>query len=96
MESLILLPIAPGPAAQIAMEFGTTARMVESTAAAVRFGVDKEEAVDKLLKFCERLQQLETAVQVGCESLLAASTTAGGLGLGGGPLPRRGPHLCAC
>lgn len=45
------------------MDFGTTSRMVESTAAAVRFGVDKEEAVDKLLKFCERLEQLQEAVQ---------------------------------
>lgn len=46
------------------MEFGTTSRLVESTAAAVRFGVDKEDAVAKLVKLCERLEALEKTVQV--------------------------------
>ncbi|PNH06798.1 hypothetical protein TSOC_006786 [Tetrabaena socialis] len=44
---------------KVAMEFGTTGRMVESTAAAVRFGVDKEDGVDKLVKLCDRLEALE-------------------------------------
>lgn len=41
------------------MEFGATSRLAEAAAAAVRFGVDKEEAVEKLLKMCDRLSQLE-------------------------------------
>ncbi|KAG2453004.1 hypothetical protein HYH02_002340 [Chlamydomonas schloesseri] len=48
---------------KVAMEFGTTSRLVESTAAAVRFGVDKEDAVNKLVKLCERLEALEKTVQ---------------------------------
>ncbi|GIL62875.1 hypothetical protein Vafri_17087 [Volvox africanus] len=48
---------------KVAMEFGTTSRQVESTAAAVRFGVDKEDAVAKLVKLCERLEALEATVQ---------------------------------
>ncbi|EFJ43326.1 hypothetical protein VOLCADRAFT_106904 [Volvox carteri f. nagariensis] len=48
---------------KVSMEFGTTSRLVESTAAAVRFGVDKEDAVAKLVKLCERLETLEASLQ---------------------------------
>lgn len=48
---------------QMAMEFGTTSRLAEAAAAAMRFGVDKEEAVEKLLKLHERLRTMERAVQ---------------------------------
>lgn len=45
------------------MEFGTTNRLAESAAAAVRFGVDKEEAVEKLIKLHDRLKAVETIIQ---------------------------------
>lgn len=48
---------------KMAMEFGTTGRLVESTAAAVRFGVESEDAVAKLVKLCERFEALEAVVQ---------------------------------
>ncbi|GLC63965.1 hypothetical protein PLESTF_000103700 [Pleodorina starrii] len=48
---------------KVSMEFGTTARLVESAAAAVRFGVDREDSVAKLVKLCERLEALEGSVQ---------------------------------
>jgi hypothetical protein len=51
---------------QVSREFGTTSRLAESTAAAVRFGVDKEDAVEKLLKLCDRLSQLEQVVTGSC------------------------------
>ncbi|KAG2496876.1 hypothetical protein HYH03_005275 [Edaphochlamys debaryana] len=48
---------------KVAMEFGTTSRLVESTAAAVRFGVDPEETVARLVRLCDRLEALEATVQ---------------------------------
>eukprot|EP00775_Hariotina_reticulata_P013728 gene13728-13850_t len=47
---------------QIAMEFGTTSRLASSTAAAVQFGVDPQDALDKISKLQERLSTLEQAV----------------------------------
>ncbi|WIA09028.1 hypothetical protein OEZ85_008442 [Tetradesmus obliquus] len=47
---------------QIAMEFGTTSRLAQSTAAAVQFGVDPQDALDKISKLQERLSTLEQAV----------------------------------
>jgi hypothetical protein len=44
---------------QIAMEFGTTSRLAQSTAAAVQFGVDPQDALDKISKLQERLSTLE-------------------------------------
>lgn len=44
---------------QIAMEFGTTSRLAASTAAAVQFGVDPQDALDKIGKLQERLSTLE-------------------------------------
>lgn len=62
----LFAPYPTHPAAtQMAMEFGTTGRLVESTAAAVRFGVESEDAVAKLVKLCERFEALEAVVQVG-------------------------------
>jgi hypothetical protein len=43
------------------MEFGTTGRLAQAAAAAVRFGVDKEDAVAKIGKLKERLDALEKA-----------------------------------
>jgi hypothetical protein len=57
------LEVAMSYMKKVSREFGTTSRLAESTAAAVRFGVDKEDAVEKLLKLCDRLSQLEQAVQ---------------------------------
>lgn len=48
---------------QMAMEFGTTNRLAEAAAAAVRFGVDKEEAVEKLIKLHARLKTVEGIIQ---------------------------------
>jgi hypothetical protein len=47
---------------QIAMEFGTTSRLAQGTAAAVQFGVDPQDALDKIGKLQERLSTLEQAV----------------------------------
>jgi len=47
---------------KISMEFGTTGRLAESTAAAVRFGVDKEDSVTKVQALTERLHYLEQVV----------------------------------
>eukprot|EP00878_Enallax_costatus_P021184 GHUV01022419.1.p1 GENE.GHUV01022419.1~~GHUV01022419.1.p1 ORF type:complete len:329 (+),score=121.32 GHUV01022419.1:261-1247(+) len=47
---------------QIAMEFGTTSRLATSTAAAVQFGVDPQDALDKIGKLQDRLSTLEQAV----------------------------------
>ncbi|KAF8072893.1 hypothetical protein HT031_000553 [Scenedesmus sp. PABB004] len=47
---------------QVAMEFGTTSRLAASTAAAVQFGVDPQDALDKISKLQERLSTLEQAV----------------------------------
>lgn len=44
---------------QIAMEFGTTSRLAQGTAAAVQFGVDPQDALDKISKLQERLSTLE-------------------------------------
>lgn len=44
---------------QIAMEFGTTSRLAQATAAAVQFGVDPQDALDKISKLQERLSTLE-------------------------------------
>lgn len=44
---------------QIAMEFGTTSRLAQGTAAAVQFGVDPQDALDKIGKLQERLSTLE-------------------------------------
>lgn len=44
---------------QIAMEFGTTSRLATSTAAAVQFGVDPQDAIDKIAKLQDRLSTLE-------------------------------------
>lgn len=46
-------------APQIAMEFGTTSRLAASTAAAVQFGVDPQDALDKISRLQERLSTLE-------------------------------------
>jgi hypothetical protein len=58
MTSLLLLPLLL-PLLQIAMEFGTTSRLAQSTAAAVQFGVDPQDALDKISKLQERLSTLE-------------------------------------
>lgn len=42
------------------MEFGTTSRLAAGTAAAVQFGVDPQDALDKISKLQERLSTLET------------------------------------
>eukprot|EP00879_Flechtneria_rotunda_P008206 GHRR01008598.1.p1 GENE.GHRR01008598.1~~GHRR01008598.1.p1 ORF type:complete len:428 (+),score=162.07 GHRR01008598.1:363-1646(+) len=47
---------------QIAMEFGTTCRLAQGTAAAVQFGVDPQDALDKIGKLQDRLSTLEQAV----------------------------------
>lgn len=47
------------PCVQIAMEFGTTSRLAQGTAAAVQFGVDPQDALDKIGKLQERLSTLE-------------------------------------
>ncbi|GAX80595.1 hypothetical protein CEUSTIGMA_g8031.t1 [Chlamydomonas eustigma] len=57
------LEVAMSYMKKVSREFGTTSRLAESTAAAVRFGVDKEDAVEKLVKLSDRLAQLEQAVQ---------------------------------
>ncbi len=44
---------------KVSLEFGSTSRLAEAAAAAVRFGVDKDEAVEKLLRLCDRLVQME-------------------------------------
>jgi hypothetical protein len=41
------------------MEFGTTSRLASSTAAAIQFGVDPQDALDKVSKLQERLSTLE-------------------------------------
>lgn len=41
------------------MEFGTTSRLAQGTAAAVQFGVDPQDALDKISKLQERLSTLE-------------------------------------
>lgn len=41
------------------MEFGTTSRLAQGTAAAVQFGVDPQDALDKIGKLQERLSTLE-------------------------------------
>jgi hypothetical protein len=60
MTSALLLPLLLLPLLlQIAMEFGTTSRLAQSTAAAVQFGVDPQDALDKISKLQERLSTLE-------------------------------------
>eukprot|EP00955_Chlamydomonas_euryale_P065243 359188-Chlamydomonas_euryale.AAC.10 len=48
---------------KISVEFGTTGRLAEAAAAAVRFGVDKDESIAKVMALCDRLAQLERATQ---------------------------------
>lgn len=48
---------------QIGMEYGTTSRMANSAVAAVQFGVDPKDAVEKIVKLQQRLTTLEEAVQ---------------------------------
>jgi hypothetical protein len=45
------------------MEFGTTSRLAQGTAAAVQFGVDPQDALDKIGKLQERLSTLEQVRQ---------------------------------
>lgn len=72
--TLLLLPLL-----QIAMEFGTTSRLAQSTAAAVQFGVDPQDALDKISKLQERLSTLEQ-VRSSCGwQLLIAGDYAPGL-----------------
>lgn len=52
------------------MEFGTTSRLAQGTAAAVQFGVDPQDALDKISKLQERLSTLE---QVGHDSSVLAA-----------------------
>jgi len=47
---------------KVDMEFGTTGRLAESAVAAVKFGVDKEDAIVKVTKLRERLSALEVAM----------------------------------
>lgn len=58
---MLVLPCA---ALQIAMEFGTTSRLAQGTAAAVQFGVDPQDALDKIGKLQERLSTLEQVRQL--------------------------------
>jgi hypothetical protein len=46
------------------MEFGTTSRLAQGTAAAVQFGVDPQDALDKIGKLQERLSTLEQVGQL--------------------------------
>jgi hypothetical protein len=55
------------------MEFGTTSRLAQSTAAAVQFGVDPQDALDKISKLQERLSTLE---QVGGSSCCGSKLMA--------------------
>lgn len=49
------------------MEFGTTSRLAQSTAAAVKFGVDPQDSVDKVYKLQHRLRTLEqVSIQYCC------------------------------
>jgi hypothetical protein len=45
------------------MEYGTTSRMANSAVAAVQFGVDPKDAVEKISKLQQRLSTLEQAIQ---------------------------------
>lgn len=68
---------------QIAMEFGTTSRLAQGTAAAVQFGVDPQDALDKISKLQERLSTLEqvrTAGEHCCSSGFAPNMTFAGIG----------------
>ncbi|KXZ54258.1 hypothetical protein GPECTOR_5g348 [Gonium pectorale] len=48
---------------KVAMEFGSTQRLVESASAAVRFGTERADAVARLERLGGRLEELEEAVQ---------------------------------
>lgn len=63
------LCVLPHAVLQIAMEFGTTSRLAQGTAAAVQFGVDPQDALDKISKLQERLSTLE---QVGLQLTASA------------------------
>jgi hypothetical protein len=65
---LVVLPAAACVFMQIAMEFGTTSRLAQGTAAAVQFGVDPQDALDKIGKLQERLSTLE---QVGLAAVVS-------------------------
>ncbi len=58
---ILILTIRHAPHAHVQMsrEFGATSRLAEASAAAVRFGVDKEDSVEKLRKLSDRLAQME-------------------------------------
>jgi hypothetical protein len=58
-STAVNFPALPCSLLQIAMEFGTTSRLAQSTAAAVQFGVDPQDALDKISKLQERLSTLE-------------------------------------
>lgn len=64
------------------MEFGTTSRLAQGTAAAVQFGVDPQDALDKIGKLQERLSTLEQVRQPGWASSMLAAW------LGSGPASR--------
>lgn len=53
------------------MEFGTTGRLADAAVAAVKFGVDKEDAIVKILRLKDRLEALE---KVGRREVVACST----------------------
>ncbi len=56
---------------QVSMEFGTTGRLADAAVAAVKFGVDKEDAIVKILRLKDRLEALE---KVGRREVVACST----------------------
>ncbi|KAG1673689.1 hypothetical protein FOA52_010557 [Chlamydomonas sp. UWO 241] len=60
-ESTEDLEVAQAYLLKVATEFGTTGRLAEAAAAAVRFGVDKGDAVAKVMVLCDRLLQMEHA-----------------------------------
>ncbi|GFH25895.1 AMPK1_CBM domain-containing protein [Haematococcus lacustris] len=48
---------------KVSMEFGTTGRLADAAVAAVRFGVDQEDAIAKVKKLRSRLDALELAMK---------------------------------